>query len=49
MNNEHSDSLIPKQPASERDELFRYADMSHPLLAALYQVAVASDNSTEDS
>lgn len=44
MNDNITDSLIPRQPASERDELFRYADTDHPLVAALYQLALQPQN-----
>lgn len=44
MNDNTTDSLITQQPASERDELFRYADTAHPLIAALYQLALQPQN-----
>lgn len=48
MNDTNNDSLIIRQPATERDELFRYADTDHPLIAALYDLALLPASGTEE-
>lgn len=50
MSESHTDNLIPRQPIADRDELFRYADNNHPLIAALYDLAVqpVNDNGVEE-
>lgn len=48
MSDTHTDSLIIRQSAAERDELFRYADSDHPLIAALYDLALMPENGTKE-
>lgn len=48
MNDTNTDGLIKRQSATERDELFRYADTDHPLIAALYDLALMPENGTKE-